>query len=226
MLILAIDTTGNVCSAALSDDSKIISESYLNHQKTHSEGLMPMVDFVMQSAGAQLADVSLFASVTGPGSFTGIRIGVSAVKAFAHAADKPCAAISTLDSLCANIPYFDGVICPMLDARRQEVYSAQYDGTKKHQRVGEYRALSVKDLLLELMGKKTMFLGDGALPNWQEIIKAMDGNAFFAGENNLLQRASSACMLACEAYKAGRITTAYELEPFYLRKPQAERNHG
>lgn len=226
MLILAIDTTGNVCSVCLSNDQKIISESYLNNQKTHSEGLMPMVDFVLKSAGAEIADISLFACVTGPGSFTGIRIGVSAVKAFAQAADKPCVSINTLDSLCANIQYFDGMICPVLDARRQEVYTALYDGINIQQKIGGYRALPIRDVLLELAGKKTMFLGDGVAPNREEIVKVMDGYAFFAGENNMLQRASSACILAYETYQTGRILTAYELEPFYLRKPQAERIHG
>ncbi len=216
MLILAIDTTGGVCTAALSEDERIRAEIWLDYKKNHSEGLMPMVDYLLKSSGTDIADVGLFAAVTGPGSYTGIRIGVSAVKAFAQAGGKPCAAVNTLDSLSRNIAHFEGLVCPMIDARRQEVYTAVYRG-KIHD---EYRALPLLELLPQLQGQKTLFLGDGAV-NYKEIIQTEMGEAaVFASPNNSLQRASSACVLACEAAREGALQTAFELEPYYLKKPQ------
>jgi tRNA threonylcarbamoyladenosine biosynthesis protein TsaB len=217
MLILALDTTGSVCTAALAEDDRIRAEVWLDYKKTHSEGLMPMVDYLLKSIGADIADVGLFAAVTGPGSYTGIRIGVSAVKAFAQAGGKPCAAVNTLDSLCMNVPHFDGLVCPMIDARRQEVYTAVYAGGARQQ---EYRAIALAELLLELAGSKTLFLGDGAA-NYREIIThEMGETAVFASPHSMLQRASSACLIASAAAKEGRLLSAFTLEPYYLKKPQ------
>jgi tRNA threonylcarbamoyladenosine biosynthesis protein TsaB len=223
MLILSMDTTGSVCTVALLDDKKLISEVYLDHLKTHSEGLMPMVEAVLNCASADIADIGAFACVVGPGSFTGIRIGVSAAKAFAQAGNKPCVAVNTLDSLSVQGLHFSGIVCPMLDARRQEVYNALYNAEGEISRLTDYRALPLRGVLAEAEGKRTLFLGDGAAAYRREIEDFMGQNACFAAPNMLLQRASSAGLVAYGEIQKGNTVSAYMLEPFYIRKPQAVR---
>lgn len=225
MLILAVDTTGGVCSVALSEDKKLIAEHYLDRGRTHSEGLMPMVDALLKSASADIRDVDVFACAVGPGSFTGIRIGVAAVKAFAQAGEKPCAAVNTLDSLALNGAHFTGLVCPLLDARRQEVYNALYRTDGGFTRLTEYRALPVRQVLLETGEEKVLLLGDGAAAYREVIEDTLGTRAVFAAENFTLQRASSACRIAFEAAQKGDTVSAYALEPYYIRKPQAERCH-
>jgi len=225
MLILAADTTGSVLSVALSEDKKLIAEHYLNRGRTHSEGFMPMVDALLRSASVDLSAVDLYACVTGPGSFTGIRIGVSAVKAFAQEGDKPCIAVNTLDSLACNGSNFIGVVCPLLDARRGEVYNALYQNDGGLQRLTGYRALPLREVLAEIGSQRALFLGDGAAAYRDLIEETMGQNAVFAAENFLLQRASSACIIAYDAAKRGDTVSAYALEPCYIRKPQAVRCH-
>ena len=128
MNILMIDTSGPACGVAISRDGQIVCEMQLTSGKTHSQRVMPMVDQALALCEMTVTDVDLFGAVVGPGSFTGVRIGVSTVKALAHAAGKPCIGIDALEALAANAPYFDGVICPILDARAQQVYGAMFEG--------------------------------------------------------------------------------------------------
>jgi len=224
MNMLSIDTTGNVLSVAAAKDRRIVASSYLDHKKTHSEGLMPMVDYVLGSAELGVKEIDCFASVVGPGSFTGIRIGVASIKAMAGAGDKPCVAVNTLDALAANQPYFDGVICPVMDARRAQVYNALYRYEKgRLNRICDYRAVALETLLHELRNEKTLFLGDGVLAYRKDIGTAMRGRAVFAAPNNLLQHAAAACVVGFDKLERKETVFANDLNPFYLRKPQAER---
>lgn len=219
MKILAIDTTGSVCSAAVMQDGKLLCEQYLDYQLTHSVKLMPMVESCLGAVNMELAEIDLFASVVGPGSFTGVRIGVTTVKGFMHATGKKAVAVNTLDCLAENISGFDGLICPMLDARRGEVYAAGYEGGVK---IIKDQAIPLAALLEQIGGKKVLFLGDGAIALECEIKRAMP-SAQFAPAHLMLQRASSAVLIASRTDERSW-KDAFELEPYYLRQSQAERN--
>ena len=131
MIILAIDTTGKVCSTAVSKDGKLLSEEYRDVGLTHSASLMPMIETVLGSAGVDISDIDRIAVSNGPGSFTGVRIGVCAAKALAHARGIPICGISTLEAMSHNIAHFDGTVVPMIDARRGEVYAAAFRDGKR-----------------------------------------------------------------------------------------------
>lgn len=219
MYILAVDTSGNVCSAAVLDDTRILAETYVDNKKTHSETLAPMADGCLKSAGLGIKDVRLFCCAIGPGSFTGIRIGAGLIKAFAHASGKPAVGVNTLDALAQNMAGTDGIVCPVIDARRGEVYTASY---RNGERITDYRALLLDDVLRELSGEKAVFLGDAAISFKKKILEA---SATFrvAHTGIALQRAGSVGLAALALYNKGAYSDAYTLEPFYLRETQAER---
>ena len=145
MNILMIDTSGPACGVAIMADGRLVYEAELTHRQTHSQRVMPMVDTALQMSDMTAADMDVFGAVVGPGSFTGVRIGVSTVKALAHAANKPCVAVDALEALAANVTAFDGVVCPILDARAQQVYGAIF---KRGERLTE--DLTAGDVILLL----------------------------------------------------------------------------
>lgn len=218
MKILAIDTSGSVCAAAVLQDDKIVAEVYVDNKKTHSQMLAPMIDDCLARADTALSDIDLFACAVGPGSFTGLRIGVSMIKGFCQALDKKCVGVNTLDALAQNLAGDTRIICPVIDARRGDVYTAAY---KDDVRTDEYRAVQLTDLLDELRGKQVVFVGDGAIHFKQEIICA---GFSVAHDGNALQRASSVGLVAYS--NTEQAVSAYELEPFYLRQTQAEREYS
>lgn len=217
MYILAADTSGGVCSAAVLDKNRILSESYTNAGRTHSENIGPMIDFCLSCAKLSIRDIGLFSCATGPGSFTGLRIGVGMTKAFSHASGKPAAGVNTLDALAHNVYGTDKIVCPVIDARRGEVYTATYKAGK---RITEYSALALDDVLRKLSGSPAIFVGDAAVKFKQKIL---DYGFETAYESVVLQRAGSVGLLAYQMYLNGKVSTACGLEPFYLRPTQAER---
>ncbi len=219
MFILAVDTTGSVCGAAVLQDERLLSESYTDNGLTHSETSAPMADHCLKSAGADIKDIDLFCCAIGPGSFTGIRIGVGMIKAFSHASEKPALGVNTLDALAFNMRGADETICPVIDARRGEVYTAAY---KRGERISGYKADALDNVLEELKNEKTVFLGDAAL-NYRDKILAASPLYRTAHPGIILQRAASVGLAALEMYKKGARGDAYSLEPFYLRETQAER---
>ncbi len=219
MDILTVDTSGGVCSAAVLRDNKILSEAYMNDKRTHSETIGPMIDFCLSCANIDINEVDLFACASGPGSFTGLRIGIGMMKAFAHASLKPVIGVNTLDALAFNALGTDEIVCPIIDARRGEVYTTTY---KNGKRVSEYRAVLLDDVLAELKRQQTVFLGDATIVHKEKILSA-DPAYRVAHEGIVLQRAGSVGLAAFEAYNAGIHQDAYSLEPFYLRETQAER---
>lgn len=227
MKILALDTSANVATVAVTDDDKLICESILNHKKTHSEKIMPMIDSVLKDSELDISDIDLFAAANGPGSFTGLRIGVSTIKALAHAANKPTVGVSTLEGLAYNISESDGIISPLMDARRSQVYNAVYRGENGVlTELKAPRAISLDECLDELKNeKKVYFLGDGALVYKQEIIEKMGEKAFFVPSASSLQRASSIAAVAKIKAEKGLTENCHTLLPFYLRKSQAEREY-
>lgn len=219
MYILAVDTSGNVCSAAVLSDTRILAEIYVDNKKTHSETLAPMADDCLKSAGLGVKDLGLFCCAIGPGSFTGIRIGAGMVKAFAHASGRPVLGINTLDALAQNAAGTDGTVCPVIDARRGEVYTAAYRGGE---RISDYRAVLLDTVLGELNGVKAVFLGDAAVAYSEKILGASPSFRI-AHPGMALQRAGSVGLAAFALYQKGARGDAYSLEPFYLRETQAER---
>ena len=215
MLVLGIDTCCMPATSAVYDGEKLVGEAIVNCGKTHSQKIMPQIEALLNSLELKPADIDCFAVAAGPGSFTGVRIGTATIKAMAHAAGKPCAAVSTLEALANNVPYFDGIICPILDARRNQVYTAEFLGDGTLTRVCEDKAVSLESLLDELknLKKKVLFLGDGDLGD----------NAKFAKGNNNLNMAGSVAELGYEAALSGDTISYAELAPNYIRLSQAER---
>ncbi len=227
MRILSFDTSAKAASVALSEDGKLISEFYLDSGFTHSETVLPMAKAVLDAARITPNDVDLFAVNYGPGSFTGLRIGIAAVKALAMALNKPCAAVSTLESLAFNLQSTKGVICAAMDARCNQVYTAFFESDGETvTRLCEDRAITT-DMLLEDIkkiyeekGEKITLVGDGAALCYKKF-----GNEFvnIAPPQLVLAHASGTCVAADLLYKKGVTLSADKLVPNYLRLAQAER---
>lgn len=220
MIILGIDTSAKVASAAVCEENKILAQTTLNTGLTHSQTLMPIIENMLSVANLNLSDIDAFAVSKGPGSFTGIRIGVAAIKGLSYAENKPCVGVSTLKALAYNLNGFDGIICPCMDARRNQVYNALFENGK---RLTEDRAISIEDLKADLVAyDKTIWLvGDGADLVYSKIGGEMD-NVKLAPLVLRNQLASSVC--AC-AFSEEQISPE-KLLPSYLRLSQAERERA
>ncbi len=225
MKILAIDTSAKSASAAVVENGRILGEFFINTMLTHSETLMPMIDAVLASTRIDLSDIGCFAVNTGPGSFTGLRIGIAAVKGMAYALSTPCAAVSTLESMAYNISEPDTIVCAVMDARCDQVYNALFDvSAGVPERICEDRALTIAELAgeLETIDKKIVLVGDGA----ELCMKKMSGiscDLHIAPENVRFQRASSTALAAEKLIDSGDLTEGGALMPKYLRLPQAQR---
>ena len=229
MNILMIDTSGPACGVAIARDGRVICELQLTSGKTHSQRVMPMVDQALEMCEMTAADIDLFGAVVGPGSFTGVRIGVSTVKALAHAAGKPCIGVDALEALAANVTGFDGVVCPILDARAQQVYGAMFEAGMPPVRLMDDEAEKLVLFLdrVENTGRDALFLGDGVAAFEGMIRERLGGKAHFAPAQHQGLRAASACALAMRyAENAENLKDCMTLLPLYLRAPQAERERA
>lgn len=225
MLIFGIDTCCMAATAALMDESGLLAQTVVNNKKTHSQKMMPQIEEMFGHTELSPEDVDFYAAAVGPGSFTGVRIGVATVKAMAQAFKKPCIAISTLHALAKNVALFDGIICPILDARREQVYNALFNGGKSLERLCEDRALAISELLDELKktDKEIMFCGDG-VPVFRETIeKELGDRARFAPLMLNMNLASAVAELGLEYAKKGETVPYGDLVPQYVRLSQAER---
>ncbi|MGN0803185.1 MAG: tRNA (adenosine(37)-N6)-threonylcarbamoyltransferase complex dimerization subunit type 1 TsaB [Candidatus Faecivicinus sp.] len=226
MNILAIDTSGPVAGCAVMIDGRVVHSIALSHGLTHSETIMPAVEEAMEGSGIRCAEIDVFAAVAGPGSFTGVRIGVCAAKGFAHAVNKPCVPVHALEALAMNFFGFDGLVCPILDARRGQVYCALFD-TKNGfpERVAEDDAVAL-DVLLDRLpqGRRIVFAGDGLAVHARTIAERLGDRALIAPANLRDLRPDAVCALA--ERKRDEWVSAYELRPVYLRAPQAERERN
>ena len=228
MKILSVDTTGNVASVAVVDDTKTLCEITLNLHKTHSETLVPMIETVCQMLGLTPNDMDYLAVAVGPGSFTGVRIGVAAIKGIAAALEKKVIPVTTTEALAYNVFGCEKIICPIMDARRNQVYTAFYtwrDG--QFTCLAEAQVLNINDVLekAKAFGQPVVFLGDGVAPNL-ETIQNSGLNVSFADVNCNLQRAASVGALAVKYAKLGKAVNGADVVPIYLRKPQAEREYS
>ncbi|WP_462425175.1 tRNA (adenosine(37)-N6)-threonylcarbamoyltransferase complex dimerization subunit type 1 TsaB [Fusobacterium sp. THCT13E1] len=221
MLILAIDTATKIGSVALYDDGVgIVGEINLYVKINHSNVIMKSIDSLFDLSGYTIKDVDKIAVTTGPGSFTGIRIGVAIAKGLAYSLKKPIIGINELDVLAETGEEREGLIVPLIDARKERVYYSQYKyENRKLVRKTEYKDGELRDILINLKGEKVVFIGDGALVN-QELIKEImrEENIIFSKVNSI-PRAAMAAQMALQ-HEDDNI---YTLEPFYLNKSQAER---
>lgn len=229
MKILALDSSGLVASVALLENDNLVAEFTVNNKKTHSQTLLPMLDEVVNAAGIELDVVDAIAIAAGPGSFTGLRIGAATVKGLSLALDKPVVPVPTLEGLAYNFWGSDRLICPIMDARRKQVYTGIY-------RYEDHRLMTVKDQMavgieellsmLNEMGEAVTFLGDG-VPVFKDIIADKLTVPFsFAPAHLSRQRAGAVGALGVLYYKEGRTETAAEHKPDYLRVSQAERERA
>ena len=223
MLILALDSTAVVASVALCRDETPIASFHIKNGNTHSETLLPMVETVLKTAGFSVDDVDLFACSVGPGSFTGVRIGVATVKGLAFGKNKPCIGISTLEALALNAVPFDGIICPVMNARRGQVYNALFRYKNESLiRLCPDRALSALELNTEMTekGEPYALVGDGI----EEMARVASKNTPERTSPLLTdQNAISVAKCAYRAFLSGQSGVDAELKPVYLRLPQAER---
>lgn len=224
MNILAIDASGLSGSVAYISDYKLVGEYYICHKLTHSQTIMPMLEHLKGLIGFEMNEIDAVAVTSGPGSFTGIRIGVATAKAMALAIGVPIIGIPTLDVMAHNIPFASEVICPIMDARRNQVYTGIYQWENGIlEREGDHLAVEIDELLEKLAGRQTIFLGDGVDVLKGKITDVMGDAAQFAPSFLHMQRASVLAQLACEAFEKGEMVDADEFVPIYLRKSQAER---
>lgn len=232
MKILGVDSSGLTCSVAIYVDGVVVAESSVNNSKTHSQTLLPMIEKIISDAGLQAEDIDFIAAAEGPGSFTGLRIGAATVKGLSLALDKPVVPVSTLAGLACNVAGMDGIICPIMDARRNQVYTAVYsfEGDIPVNHV-EPAAMAIDEIIAVIKQqfiensnvKKVTFLGDG-VPVHEEYIKEQLGDAAYIAQPHLrLQNAASIAVYAEILYKEGKVKTGDEFEPVYLRLSQAER---
>lgn len=225
MLICSVDSSATPASVCLLEDDKIIAEYYLNTGFTHSQTLMAMLESVLKISGKSADDIDLYAVNSGPGSFTGVRIGVSAVKGMAYAQNKLCVEVSTLASMAYNFLGNHAIICACMDARRRQVYHGLFrvDGDKI-ERLCEDKAIAVEELLGSLpKDEEIILVGDGAELVYQS---AEDPAIKLAPPNLRYQRASSVALAAVETYNRGKVVSPAALMPRYLRLSQAERERN
>ena len=228
MLILALDSTAQVGSVALCQDETLIAEYTINTGNTHSETLLPMVESVLKIAGYTVDDVELFVCTAGPGSFTGVRIGASTIKGMAFGKGKPCVGVSTLEALALNGVALDGILCPSMNARRQQVYNALFGGDGSSlSRLCEDRALAITELGEELMQKypdrPVYLMGDGAKLVYDALRDTIGARLILLPERLIHQSGYNTAMAGLRLYREGVTASDAELSPVYLRPSQAER---
>ena len=225
MLILAFETSAKAASVALHDGQKLLAESYQNTGMTHSQTLMVMAEDALKQCGKSAQDVTAVAVAEGPGSFTGVRIGVAAAKGFAWGREIPCYGISTLEAMAESLGIYQGYICPVMDARRAQVYNALFYVNRGNiTRVVPDRAIALSDLGEELknLQESVFFVGDGSNLCYNTLLKDVP-NLVLPPEHRMHQRAVGVALLAAKQAVLGIAPSGADLNPNYLRLSQAER---
>lgn len=238
MKILALDSSGLVASVALVSEEQLIGEYTINYKKTHSQTLLPMLDVMFQQLDMDISEIDAIAISGGPGSFTGLRIGAATAKGLGLALDKPLIHIPTVDGMAYQMYGVSGVICPIMDARRNQVYTGMYEYVQETRDQGEVvprftvlaeqMAVSMDELIEQLnhVGKAVTFLGDGVPVHRERIAEKLTVPCSFAPNYCNRQSAAAVGTLALEYYQLGKIETAAEHKPDYLRVSQAERERA
>ena len=222
MKILALDSTALVASVALCEDDERLGEITINNGNTHSETLLPMVEFLLKRFDLTPDEIDLFAVSGGPGSFTGVRIGAATVKGLAFGTDKPCVGVSTLEALAYRLRGFDGLICPVMNARRKQVYTALFRATNGQlERLMPDSAIAISELdqRLSEYEEPVRLVGDG-----YEITEALLTRPILPTPCELRQQSAYAvAQVARKMHESGESGSDLELSPTYLRLSQAER---
>lgn len=225
MKILALESSAVAASAALCEDEMLLGQTYLHTGLTHSQTLLPMAADLLEQCGLKPQDLDLIAVAAGPGSFTGLRIGVAAAKGLAWAAELPCAGCSTLEAMAWSLAGFQGEVCAAMDARRHQVYNARFqvNGTAPH-RLTPDRAIALADLVKELEGTSVhqIVVGDGA-QLCCDALTAAGIPAVLAPPNLRMQSAWGVARMGLELARTGQTVSPGELVPIYHRLSQAER---
>lgn len=222
MKILGVDSSATAASVAIMEDERLIGEFFINTKLTHSQTLIPMINELLTNTNTSLSDIDVLAVNTGPGSFTGVRIGVCAVKGLAMPQNKPCASVSTLKSMAHNLSHIDCIVCAVMDARCNQVYNALFDCENGEiTRLCDDRALKIDELKQEVsrFSKKVYLVGDGAKLCFESFSDLE--NIVLAPEILRYQRASGVCKEAMK--ECSELLTPACLMPRYLRLPQAQR---
>jgi len=226
MKILALDSSGNVASAAILEDQNLLAEYTVNYKKTHSQTLLPMVDEIVRMTEADLKDIDAIAVANGPGSFTGLRIGSATAKGLGLALGRPVVEVPTIAALACNLFGTPGLVCPIMDARRNQVYTGIYRFSEgRLVTVEDQMALGIDELLEKLneLGEPVIFLGDGVPVHEEAIRKGLTIPPVFAPAHLSRQRAGAVAYLGQQYYIEGKYVDAAESTPVYLRMSQAER---
>ena len=228
MLILAFETSAKAASVAVTQDGILLGESYQNTGLTHSQTLMVMAEDLLKQCSKTVADLDAVAVAEGPGSFTGVRIGVAAAKGLSWGAELPCYGVSTLEAMAVNLGIYEGYICPCMDARRNQVYNALfYVNQGKVERIREDRAIALADLKTELeqLSGPIYLVGDGSRLT-HKTLSAEIPNLILPPEHRIHQRAVGVAILAEAKAAAGESGDGAALTPNYLRLSQAERERA
>jgi universal bacterial protein YeaZ len=226
MKILAVDTSASVASVAIMEDGVLLGEYSINNKKTHSQKLLPMINELLVNLDITVKDIDYFAASSGPGSFTGLRIGITTIKTLAYSANKPVIAVPTLDALANNMATSEALVCPIMDARNNQVYTALYTAEKGVvQNITEYMGVHITELCNTLNGKnkRVVLLGDGVAIHKAFLTENLIVPFDFAPVSSVLQRAASVAEVAMQMLVEKRQQSSFDMVPFYLRKSQAER---
>jgi len=229
MIILAVDTSSSVAAVAVSGGDRLLGEYMLDHGKTHSQKLVPMISELMKALELLPCDIDVYAASSGPGSFTGLRIGITTIKAMAYAVHKPVVSVPTLDSLAYNIQSSGNtLVCPIMDARNSQVYTALYKAEGGIQtNITGYMGIPVEELVRVILGKNrdVVFNGDAVQLHRDFLKRELGDRCAFASVSLQRQRASSVAQLAFLKASGGELEDCFGMVPFYLRKSQAEREY-
>jgi len=224
MRILAVDTTTTSCSVAIVDQTSLLSEFTIDREETHSKHLMDMIKAVMTMAGLNFSDLDGFAVTRGPGSFTGLRIGISTIKGLVVASEKPVVGISSLETLAFQVSYSRDLICPILDARKGEVYFSRYRFLNGHLKRQTKERVAPPDKAVDDLNESCLFVGNGALLYKEMILEKMGEFASFAPMVQNTIRASTIAYLSMAKFENNDTDEIEKILPYYIRKSDAELN--
>jgi len=225
LLTLAFETSAKAGSVALLDGDRLLGEAYQNTGLTHSQTLLSMAEDLLRSCGYTAQDVEAVAVAAGPGSFTGVRIGVAAAKGFAWGKEIPCCGVSTLEAMALNLGIWQGYVLPVMDARRNQVYTALFHvDCGKYTRVRDDRAISLQELGEDVknLTEPIFLVGDGSILCYNALLEVVP-NLICPPEHRMHQRAAGVGLVACRSIAAGCSLDGAALVPNYLRLSQAER---
>ncbi|AYD40832.1 tRNA (adenosine(37)-N6)-threonylcarbamoyltransferase complex dimerization subunit type 1 TsaB [Clostridium fermenticellae] len=227
MKILSLDSATESATCAIITDDKLLGEITFNYKKQHSVILMPIIDNLLKNLNLDINEIDGFVVSKGPGSFTGLRIGISTIKGLSHGTGKPFISVSSLDALAYNMAYTDGIICPIMDALRGNVYTALFTFSNGNlEKISDYMIISVEKLmsLIKKYNSPVCFIGDATYKYKKIIIQEME-DVLFAPNNLNVVKASALGEIGLKLLKSGSSDDLYTFSPLYIRKSQAEREY-